>query len=94
MSRVKLTGRADIVKFEWLGMGLLAMAGGDNGVRIWDLTQNSSYIISLSTFNLSYDELVTCVAYNPITLALAAGTNNEKVVIWKFIHFSQDPKGK
>ena len=90
---VKLSGRSDMAKFEWIGMGLLAMTTADYGVRIWDLIQNSNYMLELSSFNLVQDDVATCVAYNPIKSLLAAGTNNQKIVLWKYVYGGSEPQG-
>ena len=82
-----------MAKFEWIGMGLLAMTTADYGVRIWDLIQNSNYMLELSSFNLVQDDVATCVAYNPIKSLLAAGTNNQKIVLWKYVYAGIEPQG-
>ena len=83
-----------MAKFEWIGMGLLAMTSADYGVRIWDLIQNSNYMLELSCFNLSLEDVATCVAYNPIKSLLAAGINNQKIVLWKYMFVGNEPHGK
>jgi len=70
----------------WAGPGLLATCSHESIVRLWNLEDDESYILSLQGVDeqnsLSGDK-VTSIDFNPRKQVLACGTRSGKVVQWR-----------
>merc|ERR1719277_544679 len=69
----------------WAGPGLLATTSHESIVRLWNIADDESYIMSLQGVDdrnsLARDK-ATCVDYNPRKRVLAAGTRGGRIVQW------------
>eukprot|EP00931_Biecheleriopsis_adriatica_P116716 TRINITY_DN92326_c0_g1_i1.p1 TRINITY_DN92326_c0_g1~~TRINITY_DN92326_c0_g1_i1.p1 ORF type:complete len:1461 (-),score=378.40 TRINITY_DN92326_c0_g1_i1:60-4403(-) len=70
----------------WAGPGLLATCSNESIVRLWNLANDESYILSLQGVDernsLSGDK-VTAIDFNPRKQVLACGTRGGRMVQWR-----------
>jgi intraflagellar transport protein 140 len=81
----------------WAGPGLLATCSHESIVRLWNLTDDESYILSLQGVDernsLSGDK-VTSIDFNPRKQVLACGTRGGRMVLWRCSTISGTPKSE
>mmetsp|Transcript_37028 Transcript_37028/g.85483 ORF Transcript_37028/g.85483 Transcript_37028/m.85483 type:complete len:1283 (-) Transcript_37028:63-3911(-) len=81
----------------WAGPGLLATTSHESIVRLWNLADDESYVLSLQGVderNSLAGDKVTTVDFNPRKRVLAAGTRNGRVVRWRCSTLNGTPKGE
>jgi len=79
----------------WAGQGLLATVSHESIVRLWNLADDESYILSLQGIderNSLAGDKVTSVDFNPRKRVLATGTRGGRVVQWRCSTLSGTPK--
>jgi len=89
---VKLSGKSHNIRVCWAGGGqnLVAMATGEQILRLWDIDNEENYVLNLDgQSGYESTECITCLSYTPAVGKdyageLAAGTNLGKVARWKF----------
>jgi intraflagellar transport protein 140 len=81
----------------WAGPGLLATVSHESIVRLWNLADDESYILSLQGIDernsLAGDKL-TSIDFNPRKRVLATGTRGGRIVQWRCSTLSGTPKGE
>ena len=86
--KVKLSVAGDPEKLQtvWAGTSLLATASGENMIRLLNLEQDETYVLTLAEDvfggQLMMDKIVS-IAFNQKKRILAAGTKNGFIVMWK-----------
>lgn len=81
----------------WVGSGLLATASHESIVRLWNLDDNESYILSLQGVderNSLAGDKVTAIDFNQRKRVLAAGTREGRMVQWRCSVLSGMPKSE
>mmetsp|Transcript_42942 Transcript_42942/g.100869 ORF Transcript_42942/g.100869 Transcript_42942/m.100869 type:complete len:1420 (-) Transcript_42942:132-4391(-) len=81
----------------WAGNGLLATCSHESIVRLWNLADDESYILSLQGVderNSLAGDKVTSIDFNPRKRVLAAGTRNGRVVRWRCSILNGTPKSE
>lgn len=87
--RVKLSGRPDNPNVVWAGKGILAMATGENVLRMFDLDRGENYLLSLENHSgYISNEQIHCVDYCKKKGIIAAGTQMGNVAMWKYTPFT------
>ncbi|KAG5176880.1 putative intraflagellar transport protein 140 [Tribonema minus] len=69
----------------WAGPGLLAAATGEGLVRLWDLANDESYVLSLANTGLDRADRAISIAFDPVKRYLAVGTKDGHAAMWRFI---------
>ncbi|XP_076809284.1 intraflagellar transport protein 140 homolog [Clavelina lepadiformis] len=86
MERVKFSGQEGKAQITWAGNSLLAAATGDRSLRLWDLKSGDNYTLPLqNSCGFTEDEYINCVAYYSSKGVLAAGTDQNRVAIWRMV---------
>lgn len=81
----------------WAGPGLLATCSHESIVRLWNLADDESYILSLQGVderNSLAGDKVTGIDFNPRKKVLAAGTRGGRVVQWRCSTLIGTPKSE
>eukprot|EP00929_Paragymnodinium_shiwhaense_P007169 TRINITY_DN111109_c0_g1_i1.p1 TRINITY_DN111109_c0_g1~~TRINITY_DN111109_c0_g1_i1.p1 ORF type:complete len:1446 (+),score=370.50 TRINITY_DN111109_c0_g1_i1:64-4401(+) len=95
-SKQKLScGNPERLQGVWAGPGLLATVSHESIVRLWDLEDDGSYILSLTGVderNSLAGDKATSIDFNPRKRVLAAGTREGRVVQWRCSTIQSAPK--
>lgn len=81
----------------WAGTGLLATVSHESIVRLWNLADDESYILSLQGIderNRLAGDKVTSIDFNPRKRVLATGTRGGRIVLWRCSTLSGTPKSE
>jgi len=79
----------------WAGEGLLATTSHESIVRLWNLADDESYILSLQGIderNSLAGDKVTSLEYNPRKRVLVTGTRGGRIVQWRCSTLAGTPK--
>jgi intraflagellar transport protein 140 len=89
--RIKLSVSASATAAEgglkqvvWAGPGLLAAATGESLLRLWDLSKDESYVLSLKDAGAASGDRAVSLAFSPSKRYLSAGTKSGSVLTWRF----------
>jgi len=103
ISKVKLAvsasaSKTGIIDAIWTCPGLLATCAAENMVRIWDLMNESSYVLTLPSVPKVTEESklegasssnespeATCICFNSKSRILAVSTRQGRIHLWRFV---------
>lgn len=61
-------------------------------IRFWNLVNDETYIITLTSAGLERSSRVASVAFNPLQRYLAVGTRDGNIAMWRFMGDYQNTK--
>uniref|UniRef100_A0A915CSH0 Anaphase-promoting complex subunit 4-like WD40 domain-containing protein n=1 Tax=Ditylenchus dipsaci TaxID=166011 RepID=A0A915CSH0_9BILA len=81
---VKLSGRPDCFSMIRIDAGLIVLCYGEREIRVWDLQNEDSAILTLST-EKGYDtnDQIVCLSYSSKKDTISGATANGKVASWR-----------
>ena len=84
--KVSVAGSHDGIRnLCWAGPGVVVAATGETMIRFWNLSNDETYVVSLTTAKLDRAARCVSVAFHAHQRYLAAGTKDGKVAMWRFI---------
>ncbi|ESO09812.1 hypothetical protein HELRODRAFT_92025 [Helobdella robusta] len=84
---VKISGQTKTTDMVWAGRGLLATCTGERHInRLWDIDNDENYVLNLNDANAANDDgdVINNNNNNSSSKTLACGTDQGKVVQWKY----------
>eukprot|EP00927_Polykrikos_kofoidii_P019571 TRINITY_DN19165_c2_g1_i1.p1 TRINITY_DN19165_c2_g1~~TRINITY_DN19165_c2_g1_i1.p1 ORF type:complete len:1451 (-),score=223.71 TRINITY_DN19165_c2_g1_i1:186-4538(-) len=97
-TKLKLScGNPERLQGVWAGPGLLATVSHESIVRLWNLADDESYILSVQGVderNTLAGDKVTSIDFNPHKRVLGCGTRGGRVVQWRCSTLSGTPKSE
>ncbi|XP_022250207.1 LOW QUALITY PROTEIN: intraflagellar transport protein 140 homolog [Limulus polyphemus] len=85
-ARVKLSGRTSEISVAWVDDGLLAMSTGERVLRLLNVDNNDSTVLSMDSQKdfKEHTEVITCISCEKTKQIIAGGTSHGNIVTWKY----------
>nr|CAB3255295.1 intraflagellar transport protein 140 homolog [Phallusia mammillata] len=84
--RVKFSGKERSARLAWASPGLLVAATADQSLRLWDLISGDNYTLLLDEpSGFARGECIIDVSCLKLKGVIAAGTDQNRIAIWKLV---------